>query len=113
MKSTTIHALKPRLLLAPTYGYGEVSPRKPTLREVWGELIDSIAFWRDSSRLLPALVAAYHLVAFAAFVLFLARFFSVSSLAIVLVVSNAIGIVYNTVWYHRYCAHRAFRFRNR
>jgi fatty-acid desaturase len=30
----------------------------------------------------------------------------------VLAITNAIGIVYNTVWYHRYCSHRAFKFRN-
>jgi len=112
MKDTTIESMEPGLLLAPTYGYGEASPRSPTLREVWLELGDSIAFWRDSSRLLPAVVAAYHLLALSVFVLFLTRFFSISNLAIVLIASNVIGIVYNTVWYHRYCAHRAFRFRN-
>ena len=100
------------LLLEPTYGYGDSAPRKPTLREVWIELIDSIAFWRDVSRLLPAAVALYHLVAFAVFLLFLARFFSIANLLIVLVITNAIGIVYNTLWYHRYCSHRAFRFRS-
>ncbi len=112
MKDTIIQSMNSGLMLAPTYGYGEVPPRSPTLREIWVELVDSISFWRDSSRLLPAVVAAYHLVALAVFVLFLMRFFSISNLAVVLVASNAIGIVYNTVWYHRYCAHRAFRFRN-
>jgi stearoyl-CoA desaturase (delta-9 desaturase) len=99
-------------LLAPTYGYGDTSPRKPTLLEVGVELVDAVAFWRDASRLVPALVAAYHLAAFSAFLLFLMRLFSVANLAIVLVAANVIGIVYNTVWYHRYCAHRAFRFRS-
>jgi hypothetical protein len=41
MKDTTIQSLKPGLLLAPTYSCGEISPRSPTLREFWGELIDS------------------------------------------------------------------------
>jgi fatty-acid desaturase len=99
-------------LVEPTYGYGDESPRKPTLHEVWIELVDSVAFWRDVSRLLPAVVAVYHLVVFAVFLLFLTRFFSLSRLVIVLIITNAIGIVYNTIWYHRYCSHRAFRFRS-
>jgi sn-1 stearoyl-lipid 9-desaturase len=111
MQSKTLHSL-PELLLEPTYGYGEGSPHRPTLREVWIELIDSIAFWRGVPRLLPAVVVTYHLAAFGVFLFFLARFFSLRDLAIVLVATNAIGIVYNTVWYHRYCAHRAFRFRS-
>src|SRR5215831_13933466 len=102
----------PSVLLEPTYGYGETLPRRPTAREVWIELIDSIAFWRDGSRWIAAMVAVYHLVAFAVFLLFLIRFFTVARLAVVLVLTNAIGIIYNTVWYHRYCTHRAFKFRN-
>jgi len=102
----------PSLLLEPTYGYGEALPRTPTLSEVWIELIDSLAFWRDGSRSLAALVIVYHIVAFAVFLLFLTRFFTVTRLAVVLVLTNAIGIIYNTVWYHRYCTHRAFKFRN-
>ncbi len=111
MKDTSGQSLTPSVLLAPTYGYGDDPPRKPTLREVGIELVDSVAFWRDRSRLVPALIAAYHLIAFVVFLLFFARFFSIARLVVVLVVANLIGILYNTVWYHRYCAHRAFRFR--
>lgn len=112
MKDASVLSPAPGVVLAPTYGYGEAPPRKPTMREVAIELVDSVAFWRDASRLVPALVAVYHLVALGTFLLFLARFFSLTNLALVLLMTNAIGIVYNTVWYHRYCAHRAFRFRS-
>ena len=33
IKDTTIQSMNPGLLLAPTYGYGEIPPRSPTLRE--------------------------------------------------------------------------------
>jgi sn-1 stearoyl-lipid 9-desaturase len=100
------------LLLEPTYGFGTSAPRKPVLREVGFEVMDAVAFWKNPSRSLAAAVAVYHLVALAVFLLFLARFFSISRLAIVLVMSTVIGMVYNTIWYHRYCSHRAFRFRS-
>lgn len=103
---------KAGLLLEPTYGYGDTSPKRPTLGEVWREWIDSVAFWRDPSRRMIAFYAAYHLVTFVVFVIFFVRHFSVGSVVTVLAIATGIATVYNTVWYHRYCTHRAFRFRN-
>ena len=100
------------LLLEPIYGFGTSSPRSPTLREVVTEWLDAVAFWRDFTRLLPAAHAAYHVATFAVFLVLLARFLSITNMVIVLTIAGAIGMLYNTVWYHRYCSHRAFKFRN-
>ena len=99
------------LLIAPTYGYGEPFPRRPALRELCVEWIDAVAFWRDRSRLLPAQYAAYHLATFGIFILFFTKFFSLTAVLAVMATAFFIATVYNAVWYHRYCTHRAFKFR--
>jgi stearoyl-CoA desaturase (delta-9 desaturase) len=103
---------KPGLILEPTYGFVGPSPMRPSVRDVLIEWIDAISFWKDTSRLVPALFIAYHLTTFGVFVFFLARFFSIAAVLSVVGIAILIGTVYNTVWYHRYCSHRAFKFRN-
>lgn len=61
---------------------------------------------------MAAIYAAYHLATLGAFVYFFTRYFSIWSILIVMGIGTAVATVYNTVWYHRYCSHRAFKFRN-
>jgi len=100
------------LLVEPTYGYGDLLPRKPSLKEVWVEWIDAINFFKDSSRLMAALYLAYHLATGIVCAIFFARYLSIQSALIVTGIACGIATVYNTVWYHRYCTHRAFKFRS-
>jgi stearoyl-CoA desaturase (delta-9 desaturase) len=105
---------KPRqgLLVQPSYGYGESSPRKPTVSQILSEWVDAVSFWRDRSRGLAAFYAAYHLATMAVFICFFIRFCSVGATLAILGIATFIATVYNTVWYHRYCTHRAFKFRS-
>jgi stearoyl-CoA desaturase (delta-9 desaturase) len=116
MQSTTqtVPAVRrPRGLLAePTYGWGEFAPRKPSLREIFVEWVDAINFFKDRTKLLTAMFTAFHLATFGVFVYFFATYFSVANVAIVMGLSIVIASIYNTVWYHRYCTHRAYKFRN-
>jgi stearoyl-CoA desaturase (delta-9 desaturase) len=82
------------------------------MREVLVEWFDSVSFWKDRTRLIPALYATYHFVTFLVFVWFLATHFSIVSVVTVVLSACFIGTVYNTVWYHRYCSHQAFKFRS-
>jgi stearoyl-CoA desaturase (delta-9 desaturase) len=112
MNNRANQARRTGLLLEPTYGYRAAFARKPTLRQIWIEWVDSVKFWKDGSRLLPAGYAAYHLATFAVFVAFFFKYFSLVSVLSVLAIASAIATVYNTIWYHRYCTHRAFKFRS-
>ncbi len=103
---------KPGWLVTPTYGRVGPSPLRPTLKEVLVEWFDAISFWKDATRLPPALYALYHLATFAVFVYFLIHFFSVVAVLSVVGIGVFVGSVYNTVWYHRYCSHQAFKFRS-
>ena len=101
------------LLVEPTYGWGEAAPRSPTLREIWIEWLDAINFFKVRARLFPAAYLVYHLVTAVVFACFLFRYPAVSSVLAVMGIGIFIATVYNTVWYHRYCTHRAFKFRHR
>ena len=105
-----VHPRRRRLLLEPGYGYGDAAPRKPSLREIWIEWLDAINFFKDRSRLLIALCLAYHLATGVVFVWFFVRYFSWGAVVAVLGIATFIATVYNTLWYHRYCTHRAFKF---
>jgi stearoyl-CoA desaturase (delta-9 desaturase) len=107
-----IHQPTQGWLLKPTYGDVGPSPFRPTMREVLVEWCDAVAFWKDRGRLVPALSALYHVATFGVFVFFVVRSFSVVAAASVILTSIFIGTTYNTVWYHRYCSHRAFKFRS-
>jgi fatty-acid desaturase len=100
------------LLVPPSYAPVEAIPRKPTLREIMVEWVDAVAFWRDGTRLLPAFYAAYHLATFGIFVFFFITRPSISGVLAIMAISSGIATLYNTVWYHRYCSHRAFKFRS-
>src|ERR1044071_3279610 len=99
------------LLVEPTYGYRQSFAQRPTLKQLWMEWLDAVSFWRDGSRILPAFYVFYHLVTMVFFVWFFVRYGSPVSAIYALAIASVIATVYNTVWYHRYCTHRAFKFR--
>lgn len=105
-------AWKPRLLIPPTYAAAIMDGRIPSLREILVEWLDAISFWKDRGRLMPALYLAYHAATAGVFVWFLIHHFSISAVLTILLSATAQATLYNTVWYHRYCSHRAFKFRS-
>jgi sn-1 stearoyl-lipid 9-desaturase len=99
------------LLAEPTYGWGETTPRSPTVRECIVEWLDANNFLADRTRRLTATFTVFHVATFCAFIGYVATCFSLATAAAVLGISTFIATVYNTVWYHRYCTHRAFKLR--
>lgn len=98
------------MLDKPTYGYPGPAPKTPTTAEVLLEWFDAVSFWKDRARLIPAIYAAYHFATFLVFLWFLVMHFSIAAVVTVIFVPCFIGTVYNTVWYHRFCSHQAFKF---
>jgi stearoyl-CoA desaturase (delta-9 desaturase) len=105
-------AWKPRLLAPPTYAPSVLAGRVPTFREVLIEWIDALSFWKDRAKLLPAVYLAFHLTTAGVFVWFLIHHFSITALITISSLATIQATIYNTVWYHRYCSHRAFKFRS-
>ena len=61
------------------------------------------------TRLATAACLVFHLVSAGCFVVFLFHL-SLATLAFFVVAAVFVVTAYNTVWYHRYCSHRAFEF---
>ena len=101
------------LLIKPLFGYSGdgYTPYRPTVKEIFTEWIDAINFIRYPSRSLSALYVAFHLSGFIITILFVLKHASLPNLLFVVIAVCFLGIVYNTVWYHRYCSHASFRFR--
>lgn len=115
MRAGPRHPMKaraPRWVIPPTFGLVGPAPSKPGITAVLREWMDAVAFWRNPARGIPAAYAAYHLITAGIFIGFLATHFTPGNLLAVTAIASGIGTIYNTVWYHRYCSHRAFRFRH-
>src|SRR5258707_12006892 len=83
------------------------SRRKPTV-EVMQELREVIHNPRDK---VAAIFFLSNMVFGLTFTAYLFWFLTLSSFAFVAVSIFLVGTIYNTVWYHRFCSHRAFSFR--
>lgn len=99
------------LLEEPTYGWGKTVPRKPTFREIMVEWNDAINFFQNRTRLLTALFTAFHFATGVVFIYFFVYQFSLLNLGLIFIFSVFLSLIYTTVWNHRYCTHRAFKFR--
>lgn len=98
------------ILGKPTYGYPGPAPSTPTTRQVLVEWFDALNFLKDPARLLIVANALFHFSTFLVFAWFLTMHFSIAAVVTVSLISSFIGLIYNTVWYHRYCSHQAFKF---
>jgi len=102
-----------RVMAEPLFGYADEDgrPHTPTLQEAAAEWLDSVNFIDNPKRSPAAFNFVYHLATgmFFAFVV-LNQLGPLKVLFMGLCIS-ALVTVYNTVWYHRYCSHQAFRFR--
>ena len=99
-------------VVPPTYGYtrdGKV-PYKPTVKEIWMELGDSLNFFHHPSRALPLLSICFHFMGLVCLLSFFIWCFSWKAFLYFFFSVLFMLIIYNTVWYHRYCSHGSFEF---
>jgi stearoyl-CoA desaturase (delta-9 desaturase) len=84
--------------------------RLPSAREALAQYVHSVNFVRDRRKTMSAVFEAGYLATIPATVLFFAFYVNVPSLLAYFACFYLLANVYNTVWYHRYCSHYAFRF---
>ena len=96
----------------PVFGYTQngATPHRPSFKEVLSECADSINITKDLNRGLIALNLLFYIGTGVSLAYYVFNYVSLSSLSFVVVAFVFIGTVYNTVWYHRYCSHAAFKF---
>jgi fatty-acid desaturase len=100
------------LLQTPSYGWqneqGELIV--PTTRQLWRETFSRINVFRDRRNWISAIsvVMIACLLPFA--VAFFTQYFSWKLLLLAVFYSMVIMGTHGTIWYHRYCTHKAYKF---
>jgi stearoyl-CoA desaturase (delta-9 desaturase) len=111
--SPSLDRIKHHPIIEPTFGYtaSRDLPYKPRVSEVLHEWLDSMNAIKYPTRSLIVLNFSFHFMTAIVFVFFMLQRPPLDSLIFMLASVCALGTIYNTVWYHRYCSHAAFRFR--
>jgi sn-1 stearoyl-lipid 9-desaturase len=103
-----------RILEPPSYGWTDAAGNfsNPGTAEIFREFFSRLNIFKDKKNWLSFTnwVAVAVLGIF--LIVFLSKYFSFALLVIAFIYGMIIMGSHGTVWYHRYCTHRAFRFRN-
>ncbi|GGA81783.1 hypothetical protein GCM10011521_20160 [Arenimonas soli] len=103
------HSIK---LLPRAYAVRDANGRRRavSVRDALRQYGRSLNFLADRRRTLHALFEASHLLMLVPTVVFFVYFANLATMLFFFAVFLFLANVTNTVWYHRYCSHRAFRF---
>ena len=102
------------ILERPSYGWtdekGELS--KPTPKQLLKEFFGRLNVFKDKKNWLAFTSWVSILIQFPFFLLFIFKYFTWKLLIAAFVYSMIIMGSHGTIWYHRYCTHGAYQFRN-
>ena len=103
------------VLRAPTYGWEtpEGDLKVPTTGQLLNECWYRLNIFRTKRNWLAFSSWTRTLLLAACLPIFLAKYFSVGLLIVAFVYSMIVMGTHGTIWYHRYCTHGAYTFRNR
>jgi stearoyl-CoA desaturase (delta-9 desaturase) len=102
------------ILQEPAFGYAACSgePKRPTRREAIREVWLCINAFQDMASCVPLVEALFTVWTWLAFVGFFGLSLSWRGILVFIASIAMVGTLTNTFWLHRYCSHRAFRFRH-
>jgi sn-1 stearoyl-lipid 9-desaturase len=102
------------VLQTPSYGWrnaaGDFS--KPSAQALLKEFFSRLNIFRDKKNWLPFFSWLKVLLLFPFFILFVTKYFSFGLFAAGFIYGMILLGTHGTIWYHRYCTHNAFAFRN-
>ncbi len=104
------HVLQP-----PSYGWEDKKGVliKPTPKQLWSELFGRINIFASKKNWI-ALAGWFWVVCLIPFlVVFIVSYFNWWLLILCIFYSMVVMSTHGTIWYHRYCTHNAFKFRNK
>lgn len=100
------------LLQAPAYGWKNDQNELvvPTTKQLFSEAFSRINVFKTKKNWITAIswLMAACMVPF--FIVFVVYFFSLKLLAVFIVYSMIIMSTHGTIWFHRYCTHKAYKF---
>ena len=101
-----------RVLQVPSYGWADKNGHLvvPTLKQLWGEAFSHINIFQSKKNWIPFInwFITLCMVPFA--YMFIAHYISWPLLLATVIYGMVIMSTHGTIWYHRYCTHRAFTF---
>lgn len=102
------------VLEAPSYGWKDANGNlsKPTTRQILSEFISRINVFKNKKNWLSFLSWFMVLCLVPFLALFIFKYFSIAGLIVAFVYSMMVMGTHGTVWYHRYCTHGAYKFKN-
>jgi sn-1 stearoyl-lipid 9-desaturase len=102
------------LLQAPSYGWQDEKGNLvvPSTKQLWSEAFSRINIFKTKKNWIT--LTSWLMVAcmLPLFYLFLFKYFSWPLVACIVVYSMVIMGTHGTIWFHRYCTHKAYKFSN-
>src|SRR4051794_19255572 len=107
-------ALLDYVLDPPAYGWKDKDQNlvKPSASQIFKEFFSRLNIFKSKKNWLPFFSWFKVVCLMPFFFLFVFKFFSWQLLVVAFVYSMIVMGTHGTVWYHRYCTHKAFKFRN-
>lgn len=108
-------ALMDKVLQEPAYGWQDDSGElvKPSKAEIWREFFFRLNVFRDRKNWMASTALGMVVALSPAMFIFIAYFF-VWQYALIAAAYGAIVMSsHGTIWFHRYCTHRAYKFKNK
>jgi stearoyl-CoA desaturase (delta-9 desaturase) len=102
------------VLKAPSYGWKDANGSliKPSQKQIITEFFSRLNVFRDKKNWLSFMSWSMVLILAPCLFLFIFKYFSVKMLVAAFLYSMIILGTHGTIWHHRYCTHRAYKFRN-
>src|SRR5437016_2458938 len=107
-------ALLDHILQRPSYGWADENGNliKPTKRQLFREAFSRINIFRSKKNWMSMMgwLGIVLMIPFLYF--FISKYFSWWLLPVMIVYAMIIMGTHGTIWFHRYCTHKAYKFRN-
>jgi fatty-acid desaturase len=102
------------VLEAPSYGWKDNTGNliKPTPKQIVAEFFSRLNIFKNKKNWLSFMSWVMVLLLAPCLFLFIFKFFSYKLLIAAFVYSMVILGTHGTIWHHRYCTHRAYKFKN-
>lgn len=103
-----------KVLDPPSYGWSDQNGafNKPTVKQMLGEFFKRMNIFQSKKNWLPLFSWTRVVLLIPLLFLFLFHYFSIPLLIAAFVYSMIIMGTHGTIWHHRYCTHKAYRFKN-
>src|ERR1700712_4018720 len=102
------------ILQKPTYGWSDNQGElvKPTRKELFSEAFRNVNIFRSRKNWISLISWAMVLCMLPMFYVFIRYYFSWQLCIAIVVYAMTIMGTHGTVWFHRYCTHKAYKFRS-